>query len=132
MTFKVPGNSAYCGSDNGCVPASAVTLMVQLPLQLDGALTMLTDGGESPQWCTSSVALDLEPPLLPPFTNISIEKALESALLSVFLARAGVQSVAILLDTMSMVWLPLFLALPVYHDGNKSALGLGSCEPIPT
>ena len=75
--FTVPGNCGYCGSDNGCVPADTVTVMVQAAPAVQVAvppldtLVLLTnteaiDGGLSLQLCTSSLAVvalvDDEPP----------------------------------------------------------------------
>jgi hypothetical protein len=102
---------------SGWVPALAVAVMVQLVSQEAGAVSVM-EGGESLQLWTSSVALTLAalPVLAPPLMKASMEKALTLLLPWVCLAAAGVQLVANLPDTMSIVWgeLPL---LGLYQEG---------------
>lgn len=116
--------------ESGCVPAVATARNVQLPV-VQSVAVMLTDGRVSLQLWTSSVAL-MFVFLEPPFTNMSIEKALTFAPPTVSLAAAGVQLVANLPETLSIVWAlpaPLF---GLYQEGNTSVLGLGSTDPRPT
>jgi hypothetical protein len=64
---------------------------------------------------------------------LSTEKLLGAALPpTTCLAAAGVQLVANLLDTLSIVELWLDVALGLYQDGKISVVGDGSTEPIPT
>jgi hypothetical protein len=124
----VPGNCAYWASVNGWVPWVTVAVIVQVWLQLSGAVRV-TVGGLSLQLWTSSVAEELvlalvllEPvPIfcLPPL-KISMfhEAALELA--AKFLARGGVQLVATLPDTLSIVWEEFLAAAappPMYQPG---------------
>ena len=93
---------------------------------------MVIDGGESSQLWTSSVAL-LDPAVLlllvlPPFHK-SIFQLLTLLLVNVCRANVGVQLVAILPDTLSVVWLVLAVDLGWYHDGKRSLAGLGTISP---
>src|SRR4051794_40787939 len=66
---------------------------------------------------------------LPPL-KISIFQVAALALLTNSLAAAGVQFVAILFETLSIVADVLLVFLPpTYHEGNRSLVGLGSMSP---
>src|SRR4051794_13623415 len=66
-------------------------------------------------------------------TNISTEKLEVLALPAVSLAASGVQSVATLLETLSITCdVLLAVDFDLYHEGNRSVAGLGSLELLPT
>jgi EamA domain-containing membrane protein RarD len=64
---------------------------------------------------------------------LSTEKLFGAALPpTTCLAAAGVQLVANLLETLSIVELWLVVAFGLYHEGKISVVGDGSIEPTPT
>src|SRR5690606_4340634 len=102
-TSMVPGNCDLLESFNGCVPSEAVTLNVHgSPTKHSAGSIIVTFGSSSLHLCTSSVAVVLAFSL-PASTKISIEKLLELAFEARCRASSGVQSVASLLDTRSIV-----------------------------
>lgn len=99
--------------------------------QFDGAV-MVIDGGVSLQLWISSVALldavVLLLLVLPPFHKSTFQ-LLALLLLSVWRASSGVQLVATLLVTLSVVCEVLAVDFGEYHDGNRSLTGLGTTSP---
>ena len=110
------------------MPFVTVTVTVQAePTAHFGGAVSVIDGLASSHLWTSSV--DVMAPLFPPSTKISAEKMLAFAPPTVFLAASGVQEVASLFETWSIVCdeLPVFC---LYHDGKDLLSCLALAIPI--
>ncbi len=119
------------------MPWVTVAVIVQLVSQVAGALRVMTGGLSLQLWTSSVGALTFEVVellllamlALPPLKMSMFQKA-ALPLVTTCLAKAGVQLVAILPETLSVVAEVLFLAVPpTYHDGYRSLAGLGSISP---
>src|SRR5512141_2482294 len=99
----------------GCVPCVTAAVMIQpLALHVSGTVSV-TCGFTSLQLWTSSLPVAAAAALAP--IKMSAEKALSLLPPLTCLARSGVHDVAILFETLSIVWLALALVFGWYHAG---------------
>ena len=105
-------------------------MLAALPVPVPFTAVMVADGWASLQlWMSSLPSFGAVPPVLPPMKTSTFQLA---ALLLILdcLASSGVQLVASLPDTLSVICDAL-LDLPTYHEGTKSTDGLGMTCPRP-